>query len=69
LLQKFSLPPRGAAVGSALGRLRPEAAGELGLTPHCIVAAGVIDAHAGCMAPLATTAKEELDRSYAMLRE
>jgi sugar (pentulose or hexulose) kinase len=52
LLATFGLtgmPPRAAPVGSAVGRLTPAAAADLGLAGGCAVAAGMIDAYAGAL--------------------
>lgn len=44
------VPPTVLSLGSTAGRLTPEAAATLGLTPGIAVATGIIDAHAGGLA-------------------
>ncbi len=46
----IALPP--LPPGQAIGRLSPAAAQQLGLGPDCVVATGVIDAHAGALGTL-----------------
>ncbi len=45
--------------GACLGTLTPQAAQELGLTPHCVVAVGAIDAHAGGLGVLGGAWQDE----------
>lgn len=67
LHRKLRLPRSSIAVGRPVGRLSAGAASELGLSTDCIVAAGVIDAHAGCMGPLARLPPDRLDREIAVI--
>jgi FGGY-family pentulose kinase len=68
---RAGLPPVASAIGTALGSLTPEAAGELGLTPRCKVGCGLIDAHAGALGllggALADGEAGALDRHIAMI--
>jgi FGGY-family pentulose kinase len=52
LLERAALPPAATPIGAPLGPLTPAAADELGLTPGCQVACGLIDAHAGALGAL-----------------
>ena len=52
------LPERASPVGSDLGPLTAEAAGQLGLTTRCRVGAGLIDAHAGALGVLGAFARD-----------
>ncbi len=47
------IPARIANIGEAVGTLQPEVAKHLGLSPHVVVACGMIDAHAGGLALVA----------------
>ena len=49
LLDKAGLPARPIPVGADLGPLTAEAAAELGLSPRCRVASGMVDAFAGAL--------------------
>ncbi|KQZ15388.1 ribulokinase [Mesorhizobium sp. Root554] len=52
LFDHGNLPERASPVGANIGNLTPEAARALGLTTHCLVGAGVIDAYAGALGVL-----------------
>lgn len=52
LRARAGLPEAAVPVGSGLGPLTGRAAAELGLSPACRVAAGLIDAHAGALGVL-----------------
>jgi FGGY-family pentulose kinase len=58
LREHGGLPDRATPIGSDLGSLTPEAARELGLSPDCRVAMGLIDAHAGALGVLGAAAAE-----------
>ncbi len=64
---KLRFPPRAKPIGSAAGTLLPQIAGELGLTPACIVGIGAIDAHAGGIGTLAGIDPVQRDRRLAMI--
>ena len=49
LLNRAALPARASAIGSFVGRLTETAAADLGLSTHCKVGMGLIDAHAGAL--------------------
>jgi len=53
VLGKAALPERANAIGERIGPLTEQSAVELGLSPQCIVATGLIDAHAGALGTLA----------------
>lgn len=52
VIERGGLPDRAMPVGTDLGALTPEAAGDLGLTTTCRVGAGLIDAYAGALGVL-----------------
>ncbi len=52
MIDRAGLPETAAPVGADLGPLSAEAAADLGLTPRCRVASGMIDAHAGALGAL-----------------
>ncbi len=49
LQMRAGLPRLALAVGQPIGALAQSAAAQLGLSPNCVVAAGLIDAHAGIL--------------------
>jgi FGGY-family pentulose kinase len=69
LRERGSLPQETLGVGEAVGRLTPEAAGELGLDGDCVVAAGLIDAYAGTLGVLGSFAgaPATLERQLALI--
>jgi FGGY-family pentulose kinase/HAD superfamily hydrolase (TIGR01509 family) len=69
MLERGSLPEAATPVGADLGPLTEEAAAELGLTPDCRVAAGLIDAYAGALGVLGGIAgdTDRLDRHLALI--
>ncbi len=69
LIERGGLPERASPVGSDLGPLTRQAAADLGLTEHCRVATGVIDAYAGALGVLGGFATEpgELNRHLALI--
>jgi FGGY-family pentulose kinase len=52
LLRRAALPRQASVIGTPLGALSEQAAGELGLTTACQVGCGLIDAHAGALGAL-----------------
>lgn len=69
LIEKASLPQTASPVGADLGLLTPQAASELGLTAHCHVGAGLIDAHAGALGVLGAFTADvgTIDRHLALI--
>lgn len=68
MLERGGLPDEASAMGADLGPLTAEAAAELGLGPHCRVAAGLIDAHAGALGLLGGEAGAgAIDRNAALI--
>ena len=69
LAARAAMPPRAAPIGHAAGNLTPASADQLGLTTACIVAVGLIDAHAGALGVLGQSLDEPatLDRHIAMI--
>lgn len=67
MLQRGGLPDRASVVGGDLGPLTEAAAGALGLSTHCRVATGLIDAHAGALALLGANSGGALDRNVALI--
>lgn len=53
VLARAALPASAQPIGAPVGTLSPQAAAELGLGTGCIVASGMIDAHAGALAGFA----------------
>ncbi len=52
LTERAGLPATTQPVGGRIARLSREAADDLGLTPSCVVSAGIIDAYAGALGAL-----------------
>jgi len=69
LLDRGRVPERASPVGADLGRLTDAAAGDLGLSPDCRVASGLIDAYAGALGVLGGLAADgsSLDRHLALI--
>jgi len=69
LMTRAALPPRAEAIGHHAGNLTAQAAEQMGLTTHCAVAVGLIDAHAGALGVLGQSLQEPatLDRHIAMI--
>lgn len=67
MLARGGLPDEASAVGSAIGTVTPAAAGELGLSPSCLVSPGVIDAFAGSLGVIGAHASEAADRHLALI--
>ena len=67
LQQKLALPPAATPIGSPAGTLTAEAAGQLGLSPACMVGVGAIDAHAGGIGVLGGFTGAEFDSHLAMI--
>jgi FGGY-family pentulose kinase len=67
VLAKAALPAKALEVGAPIGQLTPEAAEELGLSAQCVVATGLIDAHAGALGTLLPVTPERADRVLALI--
>lgn len=67
LRSRTSLPDRATPVGKRVGTLTPNAARELGLSEKCVVAAGLIDAHAGALGTLARELEGETSSRMALI--
>ncbi|OLP62316.1 ribulokinase [Xaviernesmea oryzae] len=69
LMARAGLPREVQAVGAPIGPLTAAAAEDLGLTTHCTVATGLIDAYAGALGVLGRYAAEpaKLERRLAMI--
>ncbi|WP_292019524.1 FGGY-family carbohydrate kinase [Maritimibacter sp. UBA3975] len=67
LIERVSLPDRGAAVGEGLGPLTAEAAAALGLTTGTLVGAGLIDGYAGALGCEALAGRDGCGRATAMV--
>ncbi|SME97103.1 FGGY-family pentulose kinase [Tistlia consotensis] len=67
LTEKAALPEKASPVGAPLGRLTPQAAEALGLTTDCLVAAGLIDAHAGALGTLAAHLEGPVESRLALI--
>lgn len=52
LVERTRMPANATPVGARIGHLTPHAAQALGLTETCVVAAGMVDAHAGTLGVL-----------------
>lgn len=69
LLEKAALPETASPVGKDLGPLTERAASDLGLSTHCRVGAGLIDAHAGALGTLGAFTADiaTIDRHLALI--
>jgi FGGY-family pentulose kinase len=67
LIEAGALPLSATDIGADLGALTIAAARELGLTTHCRVGAGLIDAHAGALGVFGADASQEIDRHAALI--
>lgn len=69
LFDRTGLPARAVPVGTDLGPLAPAAAAQVGLSPSCRVAAGLVDAHAGALGSLGAHARDPaaLERHLALV--
>ncbi len=67
LLDRANLPREASPVGSACGRLTPEAASALGLTRDCVVATGMIDAFAGTLGSIGGLSEGTVGRHAALV--
>ncbi|MEM8852083.1 MAG: FGGY-family carbohydrate kinase [Pseudomonadota bacterium] len=67
LLERASLPEAALSIGAPIGPVTEAAAAALGLTTECIVAAGLVDAHAGALGTLAPYLGEGIDRHMALI--
>ena len=69
MLEQGSLPRSASMVGKDLGPLTNQAAVELGLSPSCRVAVGLIDAHAGALGVLGAFAGNmgEIEHHLALI--
>lgn len=67
MISRGGLPSQATAVGTALGRLSPEAAEAMSLDTDCIVGTGLIDAFAGAIGVLGGFAGDEIDKHLALI--
>lgn len=65
--ERAALPDDSHPVGAAVGALHAEAAEALGLSTDCMVASGMIDAHAGALASFSAIDDEDFSRSLALV--
>lgn len=64
---KAALPNSAHQVGDPVGRLSRSAAKDLGLTEHCSVATGLIDAHAGALGTLGLFLNDGPEQRVALI--
>ncbi|QBX99940.1 ribulokinase [Rhodophyticola sp. CCM32] len=67
LRERAALPAQAAPIGGLAGSLDPAAAAEMGLTPACQVAVGLIDAHAGALGTAGLYADDALNTRLALI--
>ncbi len=67
MLERGGLPAVASPVGTAIGRLTPQAARELGLSTACRVGPGMIDAFAGSLGVIGAHASGAVDRHLALI--
>lgn len=67
LFERAGLDAGIVAPGAAIGTLSQKAAGELGLSMNCVVAAGLIDAFAGTLGVIGARAGDDVDRHLALI--
>ncbi|MEO3997291.1 FGGY-family carbohydrate kinase [Mesorhizobium sp. CAU 1732] len=69
VMQCANLPENARPVGSDLGPLLPDAAADLGLSTHCRVGTGLVDAYAGALGVLGGFASDrhEIERHMALI--
>lgn len=69
LAERAGLPEQAMAVGNAIGKLTSKAASALKLSGNCVVATGLIDAHAGALGLIGSLAMrpDELERKLALV--
>ncbi|MFD1626300.1 FGGY-family carbohydrate kinase [Azospirillum griseum] len=65
--ERTGVPDRALPIGAAIGPLTGAAADALGLTTRCVVAAGLIDAHAGALGTLGAHLGESIDNRIALI--
>ncbi len=67
--ERAALPATAVPTGKAIGRISSFAAAQLGLSEGCIVASGLIDAHAGTLGLIGAMAgrPQELERNLALV--
>ncbi len=67
LFERTGLPDHALPIGHPIGPLTAGTAAELGLTTRCVVAAGLIDAHAGALGTLGGHLGESIDNRIALI--
>lgn len=67
LRERSNLPAETVAPGQSIGTLSPQAAHELGLETHCVVAAGMIDAYAGALGALGGSLQSDVGSNVALI--
>jgi len=65
--ERTGAPDRALPIGHPIGPLTAQAADALGLTTRCVVAAGLIDAHAGALGTLGAHVGESIDNRIALI--